>query len=325
VKVLRNPIALSLVSILLLSGVDAYAQAYPTKPIRIIDPWAPGGGSEQVSRPLAAKLSDALGQNVFIEAKPGASSIIGTDFVARSVPDGYTLLMGSKTITTNATLYKKLPYDSMRALTPISIVSKTPFFVVVNGALPTNSVKDLIQLAKSQPGKINLASSGTGTAPHLAGEMFALEAGIKFLHIPYKGNGPALLDLLKGDVQLLFTGLSAVAPHVKAGKLKLLAYAGQKRSPQMPDIPTVAESGLPNFEGNTWYGLFGPAGLPREIRDRLAMEVAKIMQTKDMQDRFVAMSAEPVWNTPDEFAALFKEEMVKQAAVVKASGASLEF
>jgi len=310
----------------LLTTTPAASQEWPTRqPIRLVDPWAPGGGSYQVSRPLADKLSAALGQQIILESKPGASSIIGTDFVARSAPDGYTLLMGSKTITTNASLYDKLPYDTATALTPISIASRTPFFVVVNASLPVNSVKDLIAMGKAQPGKLNLASSGAGTAPHLAGELFALEAGIKMTHIPYKGNGPALLDLLKGDVDLLFTGLSTIAPHIQAGKLKALAYASPTRSPMMPNVPTVSESGLPGFEAATWYGLFGPANLPAHIRDRLAAEVAKALQSKDMQDRFRAMSAEAVWNTPAEFAALFREDMVKQAAVVKAAGVNLKF
>lgn len=310
----------------LLTAIPAASQEWPTKqPIRLVDPWAPGGGSSQVSRPLADKLSAALGQQVFLDAKPGASSIIGTDFVARAAPDGYTLLMGSKTITTNASLYDKLPYDTATALTPISIASKTPFFIVVNASLPVKNVQELIAMAKAQPGKINLASSGAGTAPHLAGELFAMEAGIKMTHIPYKGNGPALLDLIKGDVHVLFTGLSTIAPHIKSGKLRALAYCSQTRSPMLPDVPTVSESGLPGFEAATWYGLFGPANLPANIRDRLAREVATALQSKDMQDRFKAMSAEAIWNTPDEFSALFRADMVRQAAVVKASGVSAKF
>jgi tripartite-type tricarboxylate transporter receptor subunit TctC len=312
--------ALILNASMLACAGSAWAQSYPDRPIRIIDPWAPGGGSGNQIRPLAAILSEQMGQQVVVESKPGANSIIGTQAVASSAPDGYTLLMGSKTIASNASFYRNVPYDAATALTPITMVSKVPFFIVANGSIPANSLKEFIALAKSKPGAFNLASSGTGGAPHLAGQFFSMEAGISLTHVPYKGVGPATFDLLAGNVHILFTGLASVGKHVETGKLKLLAFAGLRRSPAAPNIPTADESGLPGFEGSVWYGLFGPAGLPAPIAERIANEVRTALQRESIKELFGKFGAEPNPMTPKVFAEVFRRELVLQAEVIKAAG-----
>lgn len=305
---------------LALGPLGAVAQSYPDKPIRIIDPWAPGGGSSNQIRPLAQLLSEQMGQQVIVEAKPGANSIIGTQAVAVSSPDGYTLLMGSKTIASNASFYQNLPYDAATALTPITMISKVPFFIVASGSVEANTLGEFIAQARKKPGQFNLASSGTAGAPHLAGEFFAMQAGISMTHVPYKGVGPATLDLLTGSVHILFTGLASVGKHVEAGKLKLLAFAGTRRSAAAPEVPTASEAGLPGFEGGVWYGLFGPAGLPRPIAERLAAEVAKALQNRQIQELFARFGAEPQPMKPDEFAELYRRELTIQAEVIKSAG-----
>ena len=297
------------------------AETYPARPVRVIVPYSPGGGTDVLARPVLLKLTESMGQQFVVDNRAGANSIIGTELVARSRPDGYTLLVGTTATSSNAGLYKKLPYDTLTALAPISLIANAPFFLVANAALPANSVKELIALAKANPGKINFGSAGIGGTPHLAGEMFNVRAGVKMVHVAYKGAAESIVDLIAAQVQVMFTGLPATIHHVRAGKLKLLAVADPKRSSLMPELPTIAESGIPGFEAASWYGIFGPAGVPRTVQARLAGEIAKAVQAKDLHERFVAFGAEPLWNTPEQFAAYFREDVIKWAKIVKESGA----
>lgn len=296
------------------------AQSWPTRPVRVVEPGAPGGGNDTTLRLFAPHLERALGRAFVVENRAGAGGRIGVEAAVRAAPDGYTLLMGSKTIASNASFYRNVPYDAATALTPITMVSKVPFFIVANGSIPANSLKEFIALAKSKPGAFNLASSGTGGAPHLAGQFFSMEAGISLTHVPYKGVGPATFDLLAGNVHILFTGLASVGKHVETGKLKLLAFAGLRRSPAAPNIPTADESGLPGFEGSVWYGLFGPAGLPAPIAERIANEVRTALQRESIKELFGKFGAEPNPMTPKVFAEVFRRELVLQAEVIKAAG-----
>lgn len=301
------------------------ANSYPSKPIRIVVPYSPGGGTDTLVRAIAPKLSESLGQQIIVDNRAGANSIIGTEFVARSPADGYTLLAGTTATASNASLYKKLPFDTLKALAPITPIANTPFFLIVSASLPVRSVKELIELAKSKPQQIKYGSSGIGATPHLAGEMFNSMAGVKMVHVPYKGAADATAALLGGEqIQVLFNGLPGMMQHVQAGKLRVIAVADPKRSTLMPDMPTVAESGIPGFEAASWYAIFGPAGVPAEIQARLSQEIGKAVRAPDIQKNFVAMGAEPMSGSPDQFSAYFRDEVSRWARIVKESGTTVE-
>jgi tripartite-type tricarboxylate transporter receptor subunit TctC len=260
-----------------------------------------------------------------VEFKPGAGTTLGTDFVAKSPPDGYTILLSaSTTMSINASLYSKLPYDTLKDLAPVSLLASIPNMLVANNALPANTVQELIALAKASPGKLNYASPGSGTTPHLAGELFKTVAGIDMVHVPYKGAGPAIVDVLGGHVPMLFDNIPSVQPQVNSGKLKAIAVTSAKRSPAMPNVPTFAEAGLAGFEANSWWAILAPAGTPKEIIARLNAEVVKTLHNADIRERFLSLGAEPAPSTPEECAAHIKAEVGKWAAIVKASGARVD-
>ena len=312
--------------LLTLAATAAQAQAYPARPIRFVVPYAPGGPLDLIARAIGQKLTEATGQAVVVDNKPGAGGNIGADIVAKTAPDGYTIVMGAvATHAINPTLYPKIPYDPVKDFTPVAMVAVVPNVLVVNPALPVKSVKELIDFAKAKPSYLNFASGSTGSTGHLAGELFNALAGVQMVHIPYKGGAPAMADLLAGQVQLMFDNLANALPQVKAGKLRALAVTTAQRSAFAPDLPTLAEAGVPGFDLTTWFGIFLPGNAPRDIVLRLNTEINKALNAPDMKDRLEKMGAEPpANNTPERFAAFIKVEFDKYARVIKASGAKVE-
>jgi len=303
----------------------ANAQAWPSKPIKWVVPFAPGGTTDILARVVGEKLAIALGQPVIIENKPGAGGGLGADFTAKSAPDGYTIMGGTiSTHAINASLYDKLPYDPVRDFVAITLIARVPNMLVINPSVPAGNVKELIVLLKANPGKYSFASSGNGTSQHLSGELFKTMAGVDMQHIPYKGSPPALQDVMGGQVTMTFDNITTAWPLAKGGKLRALAVTTAARSPIAPDVPTLAESGLPGFEVGSWQGVFAPAGTPPEIVKRLNTEIVKILKLPDVSERLVGLGAEPVGNTSEEFTALVKAEVVKWADVVKKSGAKVD-
>ena len=303
-----------------LGGESAFAQSYPARPIRMIVAYPPGGGTDIVGRMMGQKLGENLGQTVVVDNRGGATGNIGTEIAARATADGYTLLMGNVAPNAiNVSLFKKLPFDPVKDFAPVSLVAVTPNILVVQPSSPVKTVKDLIALAKSKPGTLNFPSAGVGSSSHLAGEMLKSMAGIDMVHVPYKGGGPALVALLSGQVQLMFATLPAAMPHVKSGKLRPVAVTTSHRSQALPELPTIAESGVPGYEAATWYGLLAPAGTPKAIVDRLHAEIVKILAT-DTRQRLAAQGFEPAGTTPAEFAGYIKSEIVKWGKVIKDAG-----
>ena len=300
-----------LASVVIATAATAPAQAttsWPTKPVTIVVPFAPGGGTDLGARLVAQKLCTRWGQSVVVENKTGAGGVVGVDAVARARPDGYTLLVGNVgTQSINPTLYKKLPYDPDKALAPVGLIADLPFFVLAYPGLPANNVTELIALARKSPGKIGYASSGNGGMPHLSGEIFQAMSGTQLLHVPYKGGGVAMTDLIAGHVQLLFASVLESIGHVKAGKLKALAVTAGKRLGAFPDVPTFTELGV-DYDISIWYGLMAPAGTPTAIVERLAAATQKLMSSPEMGTRIRAAGAEPAWSRPEEFQAQLRSE-----------------
>ena len=299
---------------------------YPdNKPIRLIVPAAPGGGADFVARILGQKLGEALGPTVVVDNRAGASGTIAADNTAKASPDGHTLLIGQSTsIVIAPHMYAKLGYDTLRDLVPITLVAQLPNILVVHPSVKALSVKELIALAKARPDLLNYGSSGNGAPSHLAGEMFKSAAGVGMVHVPYKGAGPAVDDLLAGQIQLMFAPIVAVLPQVKAGRLRALAVTSSARSAAAPEVPTLAESGLPGYEISSWFGLFAPAGTPPAVVDRLYRESAKALQSADVRERFAQEGAEPVGSTPAEFGGYVKSEFAKYGRIVKGIGIKAE-
>jgi tripartite-type tricarboxylate transporter receptor subunit TctC len=300
-----------------------YAQTaaqYPTKPIRIVVPQSAGASTDLTARLIAQKLNGVLGQSVIVDNRPGAGSIIGTDLVTKAAPDGYTLLVVASSITLNPTLHKDLPFDPVRDLAPITQLSSFPNMLVVYPAVPVKTVKDLIALAKSKPAALNYGSSGTATGTHLSAELFKYMTGVDMVHVPYKGGGPGIQALLGGQVQLYFATIVSVLPHVRGGKLRAVAVTTAMRSPAAPDVPTIAESGVPGYDHGPWNGFLAPAKTPRAIIVRLNEEVARIIHAPETKAVFTNEGAEPVGNKPEEFAAIIKNETAKWAKVIRAAG-----
>lgn len=297
---------------------------YPNRPLRIVVPLAVGGAGDLAARLFGQKLSDTFGQQVVVDNRPGAGGIIGADLVAKAAPDGYTLLLAGGNHTIFPSLRKKMPYDMERDLAPVSMLASYPHLLLVNPALPVKSVKDLIAMAKTKPGQINFASGGNGSTAHMAAELFKSTAMINVTHVAYKGATGALVGVAAGEAGLAFYSASAAMPYVKQGRLRALATTGEKRSPTIPDLPTVAESGLPGFETVAWAGLLVPAGTPKPAIAKLYGEITRIIQMPDAKDRLAAIDFEPVGNSPDEFAFYIKKDIVKWAKVVKESGAKAE-
>lgn len=301
------------------------AQQYPARQVRIIVAFPPGQATDIVARLVADKLSSRLGQSFFVDNKPGAAGIIGTELTIKAPPDGYTLQMNSSgPLSVNPGLYSKLPYDPVRDLQPISLAATVPLFLVVHPSVKAVNVRELVALAKAQPGRLNYASGGSGVTNHLVMEMFKFAAGLDMTHVPYKGGPPAVTDLIAGQVSLMFETGPGILPHVRNGKLRALGVGSIARSAAMPDLPTVAESGYPGFDGVAWIGFVAPAGVPRAIIDKLAHETAAIIALPDVRERLLALGAEPAANTPDEFGAYIRTEIAKWGKVIKESGAKAD-
>ena len=306
-------------------AADVAAQAFPTHPARLVVPFPPGGPLDAVGRALADKLTQAWGQTVVVENKPGAGGNIGADFVAKAAPDGYTVVMGAlSTHAVNPSLYKTMPYDAAKDFAPITLIAITPNVLVVNPTLPVHSVKELIAYAKAHPGKLSFGSGSTGSAGHLAGELLKVDAGLDMVHIPYKGAAPATQALLAGDTQLMFDNLANAMVQVKAGKLRALAVTTSQRSKLAPDLPTMAEAGVPGFDISTWFGLMAPAGTPPEVIARWNADVTRILNTPEMRERLIAQGAEAAPDTPAEFTRFIADELARYARIVKASGAKVD-
>ena len=293
---------------------------YPSKPIRLIVPFAPAGSADALARTMQPAFSEALGQTVVIDNRPGASSAIGTDMAAKSPPDGYTLLLITTTHTINPSLTAKLPFDAVKDFAPISLVASQPNILVVHPSVAAQSVKELVALAKSKPGTLNFASGGNGSSPHLSGELFKIVAGVHITHIPYKSSGPGVIDLLGGHVQIMFAGPLALEPHIKNGRLRPLAIADKRRSNILPDVPTMSETGFPGVETGTWYGLVAPARTPTAITNHVQQTVAKMLRSPDLKTRILNQGVDIVGSSPDEFERFLVSELAKWSRVVKTAG-----
>ena len=301
-------------------ALAASVEDFPVKPIRVIVGYLPGGPVDVVLRPLAQKLTEYFGQPVVIENRPGANGNIGADAVAKSPPDGYTLLMATMAqLTNNPSLYPNMPFDTAKDLAPISLVATSPGAVVIHPSLPANSLKELIALAKSRPGKLNFSSTGNGSANHLAGELFKMLAGISMTHIPYKGGGPALNAVVAGEIEMIIISLPSSLPFIKANRLRAVALASPKRAPLWPQLPTTAEAGLPGLESSSGPGLLGPGTLPRNIAARINAEVVKACNVPELRERYVAQGLDVICNSPDEFAGVIRRETARWSKIVKAS------
>ena len=319
--------ALAIAAVLSIGNVArADAQgAYPTKPVRLVVPFPPGGTTDILARAVAQKLSETWGQQVIVDNRPGAGGNIGSELVAKSAPDGYTLLMGTVgTHAINPSLYAKMPYDHVKDFTPVILVAGVPNVLVVNPSLPVNSVSELIAYGKANPNKLNFASSGNGTSIHLSGELFRTMTGVQMTHVPYKGSSPALTDLIAGQVQLMFANLPSSLQFIKAGKLRALAVTSLERSSALPDVPTLAESGLPGFEASSWFGVLAPAGTPNDIIAKLNTAIAGWLATADAKEKLAAQGAIAAGGAPDAFVRHIAAESAKWAKVVKASGAHVD-
>ena len=299
----------------------AHAQTYPTKSIRLIVPFPPGGSTDLMGRVLGAKLGETFGQQVIVENRPGASGMIGNELVARAAPDGYMLTMGTiGAMSVNVSLFKAVPYDSTRDFAPITLTGNVENLLVVHPSVPVRNVKELIALAASKPGNLIFASSGIGNAPHLAGELFNQLAKVKMVHLPYKGGGPAMIDLVAGQVSLSFASMPSSLPFAKSGKLRAIAVGGARRSPAAPDIPTVAENGLPGFEVTDWQGLLAPAKTPAVVVERLNRETLRILNERETKDRLAAAGLQVVTSTPAQFAEFIRSEIDKWGKVIRSAG-----
>ena len=316
--------ALRLLAMLALAVPSAlFAQGYPAKPVRLVVGYSPGGGVDINARLLASKLSEYLGQQVIVDNKPGANTNIATEFVSKAAPDGYTLLVNTPSIAINMALYKNPGFDTLRDFTAVSMFSSSPNIIVVNSSLGITSTEQLVALARAKPGKLNYSSSGSGSTQHLAGELFKTRTRTDFVHVPYKGTSPALTALIGGDVDFSFANIPAIHSHVKSGRLRPLASTGSKRSQLMPEVPTLKEIGI-DIDVVVWYGVFAPAGTPREIIDKLASLIARAAHAPDMRQRLLDQGAEPAGNTPEEFSRILRAEVATWAEAVKASGARVD-
>ncbi len=321
---MRHPIRLFLLAAGIAAGV-AHAQSYPARPVRMIVPAAPGGGADIVARIVAIKLTEMLGQQVVVDNRAGAAGTIGAEMTARAIPDGYTVLMAQSTSVAIAPhLYPKLGYDTLRDFAPISLSAAVPNLVVVHPSIPVTTIKELIALAKAKPGQLNYGSSGTGAPSHLAGELLKSLAGAQLTHIPYKGAGPATASLLGAETQVMFAPIVAVMPHVKSNRLRAVAVTTAKRSPAVPEIPTVAESGVPGYEIASWFGVLGPAKLPPDVIARLNRDLVKAVQAPETKERLANEGAEAIGSTPAQFTAYLREELARYGKLIKDAGIRAE-
>ncbi len=320
---LSNFIKHTAATLLLLAAQGAWAQTWPTKPINMVVPFPPGGTTDVLARAIASRLSPVLGQPVVVESKPGAGATLGAAYVAKAAPDGYTLLIGAIHHTIATSIYKNLSYDFQKDLTPITMIAFVPNVLVVNVSTPVNSAQELVALSKQSPGKLAYGSAGNGTAQHLIGEQFQIETGTQLLHVPYKGSGPLVTDLLGGQITMSFDTVTPVLPHIKSGKLKALAVTSGKRSSALPDVPTMKESGI-DIDIGTWFGVLAPVGTPPAILTTLSTELVKIIASPDFRQQMADIGAEPIGNTPTEFALQIKTDTEKFAALVKAAKLNID-
>ncbi len=302
----------------------ACAQTFPTKPVRIISPYPPGGGNDIISRSIALKLTTQLGQQVIVENKPGANTIIGTEVLAKAPPDGYSIILVPSSHAINQSLYAKLPYDAVRDFSPITLAGSSPLVFAVNPSSPIKTVRDLIRLAQAKPGELTYSTAGNGSSGHLAGVLFALTAGIKLQHVPYKGTSPALTALLANEVSLSISTPPPFLPQIRAGKLHPLGMSSAQRSPAAPDIPTIAELGMPDYSASLWYGFLAPANTPRTIVQRLNAAIVAVVKDAEVRELLSGQGIDPVSCTPEEFARLIAGDLEKWARVIKESGARVE-
>ena len=311
--------------LLALLSVNTFAQGYPSRPIHFVVPFPAGGPTDVIARSIGQKLSDAVGQPVVIDNKPGAGGAIGSEFVARSAPDGYTILLGtSSTHSIGPALNPKTPYQVERDFAPVSLVATAPNILIVSPKLPVNNVRELVALAKAQPGKLNYASSGVGTIPHLSAALFARMAGIDIVHVPYKGVTLALPDIINGQIAIMFDSIVGVLPRVKAGQEKAIAVTSLKRSPLAPNLPTVAESGLPGYESDSYFGVFAPAGTPQDVIAKLSRDLAQVLQRSDLREQLAMQGAEAVGGDPARLAAVVHAQTAKWEKVIKDAGIKLD-
>ena len=306
------------------AALPVQAQTWPAKAVRVVVPFPPGGAADTLIRPLTVKLADALGQQFVADARPGANGNIAAEIVARAAADGYTLMFGNSSLPISVSLYDKLSFDVLKDFTPVSLVAMTPSVLVVHPSLPVRSIKDLVALAKKQPNKLNFASGGVGNTMHLAAALLDSMAGIQMTHVPYKGAGPAIVDVIAGQCDMVFVNIAPVLGHIRAGKAVPIAVTSKTRSTVLPEVPTVAESGMPGYESTTWYGFLGPAGLPREVVTKLNAAIVSAVAGKDLRERYIALGAEPETSTPEAFATLIRNDIPAWAKVVKAAGAKAE-
>lgn len=321
-KLRDHPLLLGLAVLLGVAvAQEAGAQEYPAKTIRLIIPFAPGGANDILGRLIAARLSETVGQQVVPDNRPGAGGSIGAELVAKSPPDGYMLVIGHiGTLAVNPTLYRKLGYNPVSDFQPISLVAKVPSIMVVHPSVPARSLKELIALAKSRPGALVYGSGGNGGAGHLATEYFKLMAKVDMVHVPYRGTGAALVDLIAGQTQLVFAGVPGAAAHVRSGRLRALGVSTSTRLAVFPELPTIAEAGVPGYEVTQWYGVLAPAGTPKAVVDRLHKEIVSAVKSKQMHERLTADGSEPITSTPEEFASYIKSEIARWAPVIRAAG-----
>jgi tripartite-type tricarboxylate transporter receptor subunit TctC len=316
---------LSLTLLCCAAGAAQAASSFPARPIRMIVAFAPGGGTDIIGRIAAQGITTHLGQQVVVDNRPGAGGNIGTALVARAAPDGYTLVTaGTGTHAINPSLYTKIPYDALKDFTPVTLVAATPYLLVVNPSVQASTVKELVALARAKPDALNMASSGNGGMPHLAGELFKLMTQVQMTHVPYKGTGAVFSDLIGGQVQVLFGDIVATSPHVKSGKLRALGITSLKRSANLPEFPTIAETGVPGYDAVGWFGVFAPAGTPRPVVDALQQAIAKYVNQADVRARLSTLGADVVASTPEQFGTIQRADLERWAKVVKAAGIRID-
>ncbi len=321
---MRGKLKNLLAAVLAAAAAAAGAQNYPAKPVRVVVTFPPGSGADIVARTITPRLAEAYGQQFVIDNRAGASGNLGAEVAAHAAPDGYTLLFTPASVASSQALYQKLGYNLQKDLDPITLIASAPFVLVVHPSLPVKTVKDLIALAKAKPGQLLYASTGNGGSPHLATELFKIEARIDIVHIPYKGTPPAVTDLIAGQVSMMFANTLSVLPYVNSGRLHALAISSAKRSAAAPALPTIAETGMPGFEASTWFGMLAPTGTPKDIVVRLNSEIRKIVQAKNVHDALIAQGADPIGSTAEEFRARITADIEKWARTIKAAGVRAE-
>ena len=310
---------ITLLVALALASAAVSAQNYPTRTVRIVVPYAPGGNTDFTARVIAGKLTEIFGQQVVVENRAGGATNIGSDLVAKAAPDGYTILMGGAANAINMSLYQKLPYDTLRDFAPVSLCVKGANVLAVHPSVPVKNIKELIALAKTTPGKLNYASSGLGSSNQMAGELFKMMAGVNIVHVPYKGNAPALTDTIGGQVEMIFSGVPLLVPHIQGGRIRAIGIGSLKRFPALPQVPTIDEAGLKGYEATTWFGMLAPIKTPKEIVARLNVEVGKILASAEVSEKFINEGVEPMGGSTDFFTAFIRDEIAKYAKVVKAA------